>query len=121
MGRTKKKRRRAAEAQARLGDAPPNPLDQTTAVIPGFRRHFKAAALTAAAAVVALGTAAGVWWWRSDHRSSTSAAGTSAPTRAAASYVGQQVCGECHQQVQQRWKGSHHDLAMQQPTEATVA
>lgn len=39
---------------------------------------------------------------------------------AAAGYVDQQVCGRCHQEQQQRWRGSHHDLAMQPANEQTV-
>jgi len=35
-------------------------------------------------------------------------------------YVGQQVCGRCHQEQQQRWIGSHHDHAMQVANEQTV-
>ncbi len=35
-------------------------------------------------------------------------------------YVGQQVCGRCHQEQQQRWTGSHHDHAMQVANEQTV-
>ena len=39
----------------------------------------------------------------------------------AASYVGQPVCGQCHQQAAERWRKSHHDLAMQPPTDVSVA
>ena len=39
----------------------------------------------------------------------------------AATHVGHQVCGQCHAQIEQRWRGSHHDLAMQPPTDASVA
>ncbi len=37
-----------------------------------------------------------------------------------ATYVGQQVCAGCHAKEAQAWRGSHHDLAMQEPTAATV-
>ncbi len=37
-----------------------------------------------------------------------------------ASYAGGQVCWECHAAQAERWKGSHHALAMQMATEATV-
>ena len=37
-----------------------------------------------------------------------------------ASYVGGQVCSDCHAVEAERWKGSHHALAMQKATEATV-
>jgi tetratricopeptide (TPR) repeat protein len=35
-------------------------------------------------------------------------------------YVGQQVCGRCHQEQQKRWTGSHHDRAMQVANEQAV-
>jgi predicted CXXCH cytochrome family protein len=37
-----------------------------------------------------------------------------------ASYVGGAVCSGCHKAEAERWKGSHHALAMQRATEATV-
>jgi hypothetical protein len=37
-----------------------------------------------------------------------------------ASYVGAQACAGCHAEQFDSWKGSHHALAMQKPTEATV-
>ncbi len=38
----------------------------------------------------------------------------------AASYVGGQVCAGCHTVETERWKGSHHALAMQKVSAATV-
>lgn len=35
-------------------------------------------------------------------------------------YVGSQVCGVCHAREFESWRSSHHDLAMQEATEATV-
>jgi predicted CXXCH cytochrome family protein len=35
-------------------------------------------------------------------------------------YVGQQVCGRCHEEEQKRWAGSHHDHAMQVANAQTV-
>ena len=35
-------------------------------------------------------------------------------------YVGRSVCVTCHQQQTERWRGSHHDLAMQHVDEKTV-
>lgn len=35
-------------------------------------------------------------------------------------YVGGHSCVECHQQEAKHWQGSHHDLAMDRATEATV-
>jgi hypothetical protein len=37
-----------------------------------------------------------------------------------ANYVGGQVCSRCHAAEAERWKTSHHALAMQKATEATV-
>src|ERR1035437_4500151 len=47
----------------------------------------------------------------------------SAPVRAqndAAKYVGVEVCAGCHQTQAERWKTSHHALAMEKATPATV-
>jgi predicted CXXCH cytochrome family protein len=35
-------------------------------------------------------------------------------------YVGTASCGGCHQPEHAAWRGSHHDLAMTEPSEATV-
>lgn len=35
-------------------------------------------------------------------------------------YVGEKACAECHAEEAKRWRGSHHDLAIQEATEATV-
>ncbi|MEE4193397.1 MAG: tetratricopeptide repeat protein [Halieaceae bacterium] len=35
-------------------------------------------------------------------------------------YVGAQACGDCHSEQLEAWRGSHHDLAMQVASEATV-
>ena len=40
--------------------------------------------------------------------------------RRPAEYVGHSVCAGCHPAQRQRWQGSHHDLAMQEATAATV-
>jgi tetratricopeptide (TPR) repeat protein len=37
-----------------------------------------------------------------------------------AEFVGRAVCSSCHEAEVERWKGSHHALAMQKATEATV-
>jgi tetratricopeptide (TPR) repeat protein len=46
--------------------------------------------------------------------------GPSAYPDEAASYVGGHVCASCHVAETERWKGSHHALAMQPATAATV-
>ena len=88
---------------------------------PPPRRRVKALLLGVGAAGVVLSIAAGGWWWHSGRQPRALLAGASAPARPAASYVGQQVCGQCHEQAEQRWRGSHHDLAMQPATETSVA
>ncbi len=45
---------------------------------------------------------------------------TTGQNSAAPRYVGQQVCGRCHQEEQKRWTGSHHDHAMQVANDQTV-
>jgi predicted CXXCH cytochrome family protein len=35
-------------------------------------------------------------------------------------YLGSAACAACHEDAARAWTGSHHDLAMQKPTEATV-
>lgn len=37
-----------------------------------------------------------------------------------ATYIGREVCAKCHQPEDEAWRGSHHDLAMQEATPATV-
>ncbi len=47
-------------------------------------------------------------------------AGIPAETACAASFVGSRACATCHEQAYRDWSGSHHDLAMQNATRATV-
>src|SRR5262245_22014907 len=42
------------------------------------------------------------------------------PTSAAAAFAGDSVCGPCHARETAAWLGSHHQLAMQPASEATV-
>jgi Tfp pilus assembly protein PilF len=46
--------------------------------------------------------------------------GASASRRADATFVGREACAPCHAEEDRRWKGSHHDLAMQEATVETV-
>jgi len=39
---------------------------------------------------------------------------------AAATYVGSAACAGCHEEADAKWRGSHHDLAMQEATLETV-
>ncbi|MHC4611108.1 MAG: multiheme c-type cytochrome, partial [Planctomycetota bacterium] len=51
---------------------------------------------------------------------SSAVAGQQAPNGEAPTYVTQTVCAECHAAQVRAWTGSHHDLAMQEATAATV-
>ena len=42
------------------------------------------------------------------------------PATATASYVGRDSCAQCHAAQVDQWHGSHHDRAMELPTEASV-
>ncbi len=42
------------------------------------------------------------------------------PSTTDAAFVGSGACVRCHEPEVRAWKGSHHDLAMQQPTDSTV-
>lgn len=44
----------------------------------------------------------------------------SSASSAPAEYVGSEACVSCHQEEYDRWKGSNHDLAMQEATPASV-
>lgn len=68
----------------------------------------------------ALLAVAGIWWagmqvgfWNQPEVART--ADTTPPT-----YIGRAACAECHAAQQASWTGSHHDLAMQEATAATV-
>ena len=54
--------------------------------------------------------------------SAGSASPTPVPTpRAAnAAFVGREACARCHAEEERRWRGSHHDLAMQEANDKTV-
>jgi predicted CXXCH cytochrome family protein len=42
------------------------------------------------------------------------------PAEADLTLVGSDTCRSCHAEVAARWRGSHHDRALEQPSEATV-
>ncbi|MEH6492680.1 multiheme c-type cytochrome [Halopseudomonas sp.] len=115
----------------------PQPSHQTTT-----RKHRNI--LYLALALTLLVIAAAGWWWtrpapapnvrQADTASHDSTAkpanpsvpqqaqGTAPPTEksAAADYVGMQACVGCHAEQAERFTGSHHDLAMQESTDASV-
>ena len=77
--------------------------------------------LTAAAAVLVLLVAV-AWFARTPQRAPPPATAAAPPQTAAlhAAYVGTEACKGCHAAEYQAWRGSHHELAMQEATEATV-
>lgn len=48
------------------------------------------------------------------------ACGAELPPVSQAAYLGREACAECHADETEAWTGSHHDLAMQPATPATV-
>lgn len=58
---------------------------------------------------------AGIVLWRHRMNSATANAKTPSPT-----YVGQSHCAECHAAEAQAWRASHHALAMQSATDASM-
>ena len=46
--------------------------------------------------------------------------GGAVSTTRSATFVGRQACTGCHLEQTERWRGSHHDLAMDEATEETV-
>lgn len=62
---------------------------------------------------------AGSWGCGSSQAASASTAATN-PVPSPAHPVGRQVCGSCHPAELALWQGSHHDKAMEEPTEETV-
>jgi predicted CXXCH cytochrome family protein len=118
MGRGKKERRKAAGGRPTSAAAPTARPDRGIEPAPGPPRPTRAFLIGLGATVAILAIAIGGWWW---HSGRPPAGGGTPSGGPAATYVGQQACGQCHQQAAQRWRGSHHDLAMQPPTGATVA
>lgn len=51
--------------------------------------------------------------------SSAGSANTSS-ARGGGEYLTSAACAQCHEEISERWQGSHHDLAMQEANEATV-
>ena len=120
MGRGKRERRKAAGTRGTPPEAP-TISDQVRVPDPGPRRRIRKIVLSVGAAVAVLAIVAGSWWWHSGRQPRAPLAGAPPSAHPPASYVGQRVCGQCHQQAEQGWRGSHHDLAMQPATDATVA
>lgn len=70
--------------------------------------------------LAAIATATGCRGREQPAASTTSSTAPSTPASAPATYVGRTQCARCHQAQDTAWQGSHHDLAMQDATPATV-
>jgi predicted CXXCH cytochrome family protein len=83
-----------------------------------FARRGRRVKRALAALVVLAAGATAAWLWLRPLAlpSSDKAAATAAP----ATYVADARCAECHRDQAQRWRGSHHDRAMQPANERTV-
>jgi len=72
-------------------------------------------------AAIVLAVAAYLIFHSREQASSRSAADSgAAQSQARADYVGAAVCKQCHESEFKAWKGSHHDLAMQEANASTV-
>jgi tetratricopeptide (TPR) repeat protein len=96
--------------RARATSRSSRPREQTGATRSSWRRRwFLAGALAVALFVLAgMGWLVAAWWPRV------------APAPAVATFVGPQVCAECHPRQDETWRGSDHDLAMQPADRRTV-
>lgn len=80
-------------------------------------RHRRKTAL-AAAALAAVGWFVGTGLYV--HPKGHGASGASQHSIPAPTFVGAKACGQCHKEEVKLWTGSHHQLAMQRATDATV-
>jgi len=94
-------------------ETPPSSEVGAPAPESGARRLWLLA-VAALIAVALIGVA--TWWMRSG--GTANSAETSAPV--AASYVADAQCAQCHREEASRWRGSHHDRAMQPADDKTV-
>ena len=93
---------------------------------PATRKGVRIAALLLLIATVI--TLLSLWWtWHTPVPTAvsvippkTSPSVAPQPTEASAHYVGRAACATCHAEEDKLWRGSHHDLAMQAATAATV-
>lgn len=105
--------RKTPAGPAAGGDAGPAPARR--------RRRGLTRVAVVAAVLAALGLGAAAWWWHAGHGWSVARNAAVPEPGPSPSYVGAETCGQCHDDAAARWRGSHHALAMQPATEATVA
>lgn len=74
------------------------------------------------AALLVTGAAAAACARGPERAAAPSSSPTAVPTplAAKATFVGRGACARCHAEEDRRWRGSHHDLAMQEANEKTV-
>ncbi len=77
---------------------------------PRSASHWERGALVAALVVLA---APFIYLMRPEHT-------VSVPVEPELHFVGSSKCGGCHQESYAKWRGSHHDLAMDEATQQTV-
>lgn len=109
MSKKKSRASRAAAAPVESPTQPPSPGLRT-----GFKWPLPAGGILLAAALIG----AGVWWAQ---RAATSAPASPGGSAARATFVDEAGCATCHATQHQAWIGSHHDLAMQEPSASAVS
>ena len=84
--------------------------------MPATRKPLSVLASVILAATVALA----ITIFASPSRSPETGASSADASRTSAEphYVGRATCATCHREEDRRWRGSHHDLAMQKATPA---
>ncbi len=110
MNRRRRKQKAATRSESQASSpAEVSPAIRTSGI--GRRWIWPACGVLAVAAVLWAGLHFGPW----------KTAGTDPSIETAAPHhVGSAACAECHAEQRAAWTASHHDLAMQEATEATV-
>jgi predicted CXXCH cytochrome family protein len=97
------------------------PDTRTSNATPAVRRRMPVLAMLL---LIAAGAALFGLWWTSRTPvypvASVTQQTAAPPTEESAHYVGRAACAGCHADEYRLWRGSHHDLAMQEANDATV-
>lgn len=84
-------------------------------------RHPRGLYWLIAGALVVMLAGAGVWWAQRPIEAPRAVPLVERkPVLPAPTYVGRAACVDCHAEQDRLWRGSHHDLAMQEATETSV-
>jgi len=105
-----KKTQRSRDKRSRAG-APPAENGSAKPLVAGAGKWL----IVGMAVLLIIG---GAWHFLADRNSLPK--GKQNSSLPAAQYVGAKACAGCHVNEYQAWRGSHHDLAMQEATEQTV-